>query len=194
MQVGRAVALIPRCLSEPGCRNEKVRRLEMCLEHVPVNRLLKKSMIADAHNGPGDHCARRRMRYAASEKLEIIRIVEQSHLPVKRALDQLGIPRRTFYRWYGGRDGLGVMTTMDHVAMYLLISKVEARHRILSSLCSIVVPIPPPHAAQQSPSRRGKLSPSVVWPALRSGLRPSLRSGQTTDPTGHHSRRSTGHR
>jgi putative transposase len=40
------------------------------------------------------------MRYPASEKLEIIRIVEQSHLPAKRTLDQLGMPRRTFYRWY----------------------------------------------------------------------------------------------
>ena len=40
------------------------------------------------------------MRYPASEKLKIIRIVEQSHLPAKRTLDQLGIPRRTFYRWY----------------------------------------------------------------------------------------------
>ncbi len=40
------------------------------------------------------------MRYPASEKLEIIRLVEQSHLPVKQTLDKLGIPRRTFYRWY----------------------------------------------------------------------------------------------
>ena len=40
------------------------------------------------------------MRYLASEKLEIIRIVEQSHLPARRTLEQLGIPRRTFYRWY----------------------------------------------------------------------------------------------
>jgi putative transposase len=40
------------------------------------------------------------MRYPASEKLEIIRIVEQSHLPARRTLDQLGIARRTFYRWY----------------------------------------------------------------------------------------------
>ena len=30
------------------------------------------------------------MRYPASEKLEIIRIVEQSHLPVKKTLDQFG--------------------------------------------------------------------------------------------------------
>ena len=40
------------------------------------------------------------MRYPASEKLEIIRLVEQSHLPVRRTLDKLGVPRATFYRWY----------------------------------------------------------------------------------------------
>jgi putative transposase len=51
------------------------------------------------------------MRYKASEKLEIIRLVEQSHLPVKRTLEKLGIPRATFYRWYdlyrtGGPEAL----------------------------------------------------------------------------------------
>src|SRR6201997_1780579 len=40
------------------------------------------------------------MRYPASEKLEIIRLVEQSPLPVRRTLERLGIPRATFYRWY----------------------------------------------------------------------------------------------
>jgi len=40
------------------------------------------------------------MRYPSSEKLEIIRLVERSHLPAKRTLDTLGIPRTTFYRWY----------------------------------------------------------------------------------------------
>ena len=39
------------------------------------------------------------MRYAASEKAEIVRLVEQSALPVKRTLEKLGIPRATFYRW-----------------------------------------------------------------------------------------------
>src|SRR5271155_4726941 len=39
------------------------------------------------------------MRYPASEKLEIIRLVEQSHLPVRRTLAQIRIPRSTFYRW-----------------------------------------------------------------------------------------------
>jgi len=51
------------------------------------------------------------MRYPASEKLEIIRTVESSHLPVKQTLDMLCIPRSTFYRWYdlyvdGGLDAL----------------------------------------------------------------------------------------
>ena len=40
------------------------------------------------------------MRYPASEKLEIIRIVERSHLPAKVTLDKLGVSRPTFYRWY----------------------------------------------------------------------------------------------
>ena len=37
------------------------------------------------------------MRYPASEKAEIIRLVEASHLPARRTLEKLGIPRATFY-------------------------------------------------------------------------------------------------
>ncbi len=40
------------------------------------------------------------MRYPASEKLEIIKLVERSHLPAKQTLDRPGIARPTFYRWY----------------------------------------------------------------------------------------------
>lgn len=51
------------------------------------------------------------MKYPASEKLEIIRLVEQSHLSVKRTLDKIGVSRPTFYRWYDlyrrfGEEGL----------------------------------------------------------------------------------------
>jgi putative transposase len=51
------------------------------------------------------------MRYPAAEKLEIIRLVERSPLPVRDTLVKLGIPRATFYRWYdrhrqGGPDAL----------------------------------------------------------------------------------------
>ena len=38
------------------------------------------------------------MRYPASEKLEIIRLVEESHLSARLTLAKLGIPRTTFYR------------------------------------------------------------------------------------------------
>jgi transposase InsO family protein len=51
------------------------------------------------------------MRYAAEENFEIIRIVEQSSLPVRRTLAQIGMSRPTFYRWYelylaGGPEAL----------------------------------------------------------------------------------------
>ena len=40
------------------------------------------------------------MRYPTSEKLEIIRLVERSHIGVRPTLAKLGIPKTTFYRWY----------------------------------------------------------------------------------------------
>jgi putative transposase len=51
------------------------------------------------------------MRYPASEKIEIIRLVEQSHLCVRETLERIGIPRASFYRWYdlyqtGGPEAL----------------------------------------------------------------------------------------
>ncbi len=51
------------------------------------------------------------MRRTASEKMEIIRLVEQTELPVRATLRQLGVPRSTFYGWYQrylalGFDGL----------------------------------------------------------------------------------------
>jgi putative transposase len=51
------------------------------------------------------------MRYPASEKVEIIRIVEQSSQSAGKTLEQIGVPRATFYRWYdqyqaGGPEAL----------------------------------------------------------------------------------------
>ena len=54
------------------------------------------------------------MRYSASEKAEIIKLVEQSHLPAKRTLDKLGVPRATFYRWYDRYRGGGIEALADH--------------------------------------------------------------------------------
>lgn len=39
-------------------------------------------------------------RYAQSEKLEIIQMVEASELSVKQTLKELDVPRSTFYDWY----------------------------------------------------------------------------------------------
>ena len=51
------------------------------------------------------------MRYSQSEKMEIIRTVEESDLSVRRTLEELDVSRSTFYRWYhcyqdNGYDGL----------------------------------------------------------------------------------------
>jgi putative transposase len=56
------------------------------------------------------------MRYPASEKLEIVRLVEQSHLPIRRTLDKLGISRPTFYRWYDLFRRFGEAGLDDHRA------------------------------------------------------------------------------
>ena len=37
------------------------------------------------------------MRYSAAEKVEVIRLVEASHLPARLTLNKLGISRATFY-------------------------------------------------------------------------------------------------
>jgi transposase-like protein len=67
------------------------------LKEVVAEQALELRLLKKRHDrGWG----RRGMRYPASEKLEIIRLVEQSHLPARRTLEKLGILRSTFYRWY----------------------------------------------------------------------------------------------
>jgi putative transposase len=51
------------------------------------------------------------MMSTASEKLDIIRLVEDSELSVRRTLDEIKVSRTSFYRWYaayeeGELDGL----------------------------------------------------------------------------------------
>jgi len=40
------------------------------------------------------------MRYTQSEKMEIIRMVEESSFSVKQTLGEIGVSRSTFYEWY----------------------------------------------------------------------------------------------
>jgi len=72
------------------------------------------------------------MRYSAPEKLEIIKLVEHSHLPVSRTLAQLDIPRATFYRWYdlyqtGGPDALEDRTSRPRRVWNRIPDAVRAR-------------------------------------------------------------------
>lgn len=51
------------------------------------------------------------MRYSQAEKIQVIQLVEASELPITRTLQELEVPRSTFYRWYqryqeAGYDGL----------------------------------------------------------------------------------------
>lgn len=53
----------------------------------------------------------RLIRYTPEEKMEIIHLVEHSNLSVKKTLEELQVPRSTFYSWYQryqehGMDGL----------------------------------------------------------------------------------------
>ena len=56
------------------------------------------------------------MRYPASEKLEIIRLIERSHLSVRRTLDKLGIAKTTFYRWYDRYLAFGETSLDDRIS------------------------------------------------------------------------------
>ena len=66
-----------------------------------------------------------RKKYSAEEKVrivleslrkksEIIHIVEHSGLPVKKTLDELQVPRSTFYRWYNLYQEDGLEGLIDH--------------------------------------------------------------------------------
>ena len=93
------------------------------------------------------------MRYPASKKLEIIRLVEQSHLPVGRTLEQIDIPRATFYRRYdlyqtGGPDAVEDRSPKPKHVWNRIPDDVQARvvgARIRGGLsCHGVFVLPPP--------------------------------------------------
>ena len=47
------------------------------------------------------------MKYSQSEKMEIIRMVEDSKLSVRQTLREIGLSRSTFYDWYKRYHGAG---------------------------------------------------------------------------------------
>ena len=53
------------------------------------------------------------IRTTAAEKREIIRLVEESELSAKQTLEELDIPRSTFYRWYARYQVAGMLGLED---------------------------------------------------------------------------------
>ena len=90
-------------VSELKKENEQLKQLvaEIALK----NRVLKKKSAWHGFQWS------RYMRISASEKLEIIRILEELELSARQTLIELGVPRSTFYKWYSqylevGPEGL----------------------------------------------------------------------------------------
>src|SRR4051795_4217404 len=80
------------------------------------------------------------MKYSASEKLEIIQLVEESALPVRRTLEKIGIPRATFYRWYdlyqaGGPEALGESRIVSGTAFQTMFASASSDWRWTNPRC-----------------------------------------------------------
>ena len=67
----------------------------------------------------------------------IFRLVEQSHLPSRRTLPLLGIPRARFYRWYdlyrtGGPEALGDRLRRPHRVWNRIPEEIRAQIIVLA--------------------------------------------------------------
>ena len=74
------------------------------------------------------------MRYSQAEKMEIIRLVDGSELPVKHTLLELDVNRSSFYEWYGRyqKDGYeGLALRKPHVKRFWNRIPDEERDRVL---------------------------------------------------------------
>ena len=72
------------------------------------------------------------MRMTAAEKMEIIKMVEQSPIGVKATLEQIGIHRSTFYAWYDryvkfGEAGLEITTSKPHCVWNKIPYEIESQ-------------------------------------------------------------------
>ena len=72
------------------------------------------------------------MRVSASEKLELIRLVEGSSLSVRRTLAEIGLARSTFYAWYkryldGGPEALEDRTPRPQAVWNRIPDRIRAR-------------------------------------------------------------------
>jgi transposase-like protein len=72
-----------------------------------------KALLQNGQISRGDRLAAVKSTDSASEKFEIIELVEQSSLSVRRTLAPIGIPRSTFYDWYSRYQERGIEALVD---------------------------------------------------------------------------------
>jgi putative transposase len=110
------------------------------------------------------------MRYPASEKAEIIQLVEQSPLPAKRTLDKLGIPRATFYRWYERYREGGPEALSDHRSQPDRVwNRIpdDVRHQIIDPTLEIPESSPRELAVRFTDEKQYFVSEASVYRALK---------------------------
>jgi transposase len=134
------------------------------------------------------------MRYPASEKAEIIALVEQSHLPARRTLEKLGILRATFYRWYDRYREGGVEVLADHRSrpdrVWNRIPD-DVRDQIVDLALELPELSPRELAVRFTDERKYFVSEASVYRLLKAHalitsptyVRPSTSSGRPTLPT-----------
>ena len=79
------------------------------LHHLIADSVLKNTVLKKCAGFGLD--LGRKLSLSASEKIEVIRMVDDSELSIRRIFAELGISRSSFYRWYqryqlGGPDAL----------------------------------------------------------------------------------------
>ena len=74
------------------------------------------------------------MMYTASEKLAIIRLVEESELSVRRTLREIKVNRSSFYRWYAAYEQGG----LDSLENQSRVSRCHG-NKIPDSVCTMIV-------------------------------------------------------
>ena len=77
------------------------------------------------------------MRHSPSEKLEIIRIVEDSELSIRQTLKELGIHRSTFYNWYRRYLEEGMTHTRGAPYHPMTQGKIERYHRSMKNIVKL---------------------------------------------------------
>jgi putative transposase len=110
------------------------------------------------------------MRYTQAEKMEIIRMVEDSELGVKRTLEELDVNRSSFYEWYRryeaeGYDGLAMRKSIAR-KFWNKIPEME-RERVVSIALEHAEKSPRELACHITDTRGYYLSESSVYRILK---------------------------